>query len=239
MHVHSKYSDSFSRIPVILKVARHQNIGISITDHNEIRGAVQAAQQKNIFTIPGIEITCSEGTHILAYFYTINDLQHFFKKYIRKNRSKNPTRRTSVPAQVLLDYLDTYTCITVAAHPTFPSVIGLKTAIDKRILPRKILKQITAIEALSGTLTKNMNQRAILFAQQLGKPVTGGSDAHTVGVIGGITTSAQATTTDEFLDAIKKNENQIEGTPTKIHKQMVGIVHGLVKHTMYATASLI
>ena len=53
-------------------------IGIAITDHNEIKGAVAIDEYKDLLTIPGIEITSAEGSHLLVYFYNINELKIFF-----------------------------------------------------------------------------------------------------------------------------------------------------------------
>ena len=90
MHVHSRYSDSFAKVRDLLKRAKNLGIGISITDHNEVTGSIKAAQQENL-VIPGIEITAKEGTHLLAYFYSPHDLQHFFDTTLKGKRSKNPT----------------------------------------------------------------------------------------------------------------------------------------------------
>ncbi len=85
MHVHSNYSlDSSNKIKNIIEKAREKNIGISITDHNEIEGCLEASKY-DIFLIPGIEITCMEGCHILVYFYKIKDLERFFNKEIKNN----------------------------------------------------------------------------------------------------------------------------------------------------------
>jgi predicted metal-dependent phosphoesterase TrpH len=71
MHFHSHHSDGLNRIATIADRARELNIGIAITDHNAIQGAVEIDNYKDILSIPGIEVTSAEGTHILIYFYDI------------------------------------------------------------------------------------------------------------------------------------------------------------------------
>ena len=63
-HFHSHYPDGHNSIEAIAQKARQLGIGVAVTDHNEIRGAVEIAQYRDILSIPGIEMTSSEGTHI-------------------------------------------------------------------------------------------------------------------------------------------------------------------------------
>ena len=83
MHFHSHHSDGFNTIHAIVKRARELNIGIAITDHNEIKGAVEIDGYKDILSIPGIEITSAEGTHILIYFYDIESLKVYYENDIK------------------------------------------------------------------------------------------------------------------------------------------------------------
>ena len=57
LHFYSHYSDGHNSIEAIAQKARELGIGIAVTDHNEIRGAVEIAQYHDILSIPGIEIT--------------------------------------------------------------------------------------------------------------------------------------------------------------------------------------
>ena len=57
LHFHSHYSDGLNRIPKIAKRAKKLGIGIAITDHNEILGALEMDAHDDVFSIPGIEIT--------------------------------------------------------------------------------------------------------------------------------------------------------------------------------------
>ena len=83
LHFHSKYSDGNNAISSIAKRARDLGIGIAITDHNEIKGAVEVDRYRGVLNIPGIEVTSREGTHLLIYFYDIRSLKQFYKKDIQ------------------------------------------------------------------------------------------------------------------------------------------------------------
>ena len=71
LHFHSHYSDGLNGVAKIAERARKLGIGIAITDHNEIRGALEMEQYGDIFSIPGIEITSAEGSHLLVYFLPV------------------------------------------------------------------------------------------------------------------------------------------------------------------------
>jgi len=72
LHIHSTYSrDATTTIRAILKQAAdvHLNV-IAITDHDEVRGALEAcklAYQYGLEVIPGAEISTKEG-HLVALF---------------------------------------------------------------------------------------------------------------------------------------------------------------------------
>src|SRR5210317_704688 len=85
LHFHSKYSDGNNAVSPIAKRALELGIGIAITDHNEIKGAVEIDRCRGILNIPGIEVTSREGTHLLIYFYDIKSLNNFYKKDVRPN----------------------------------------------------------------------------------------------------------------------------------------------------------
>ena len=82
MHFHTRYSDGVNTPREVARKLRKLGIGIAVTDHNTIAGALEMARYKDVLSIPGIEITAREGAHILLYFYEAAALQHFYKTEI-------------------------------------------------------------------------------------------------------------------------------------------------------------
>jgi predicted metal-dependent phosphoesterase TrpH len=82
LHFHSHYSDGFNTVEAIARKVHDLGIGIAVTDHNEIRGAVEIDGYRDIFSIPGIEMTSREGTHVLIYFYQIGALETFYRDHV-------------------------------------------------------------------------------------------------------------------------------------------------------------
>ena len=68
MHVHTRYSDGLNSTRAIAQKAVELGIGIAITDHNEIRGALEIDKEPAILSIPGIEITSQEGRSSAGLF---------------------------------------------------------------------------------------------------------------------------------------------------------------------------
>ena len=63
------------------KKAKKKGIGIAITDHNEIGGAVKLAKE-GVLLIPGIEVNTHTNKDIILYFYNVGELMEFYERYI-------------------------------------------------------------------------------------------------------------------------------------------------------------
>ncbi|MDD4255359.1 MAG: PHP domain-containing protein [Methanofollis sp.] len=63
LHVHTNHSDAPTRVRDALKIAARQGIGLAITDHTRVSGALEACQAGT-----GIEVSADDGPHLLLYF---------------------------------------------------------------------------------------------------------------------------------------------------------------------------
>lgn len=217
MHFHSRHSDGLNKINNIIKRAEQLGIGIAITDHNSINGAVEASNYKKTMVIPGIEITSSEGIHILLYFYKLKDIVHFYDKHILKNRHKNPLFCIKLGVNELIDLAKGYNAIICAAHPFAIFWTGLCKAYHKPTVTESTYSKVDAVEVITGSNMKSRNKMALDFAEKKQKAITGGTDGHTLHEMGRVLTyTKQPNTTEEFLDSIIKKENFVIGKETFI-----------------------
>jgi len=217
MHFHSRYSDGLNKIDKIVKRAKQLGIGIAVTDHNEIRGAIEASRHKDIMLIPGIEATTTEGIHILLYFYTISDITYFYTKHISKNKHKNPLFCLKLGVNELMDYAKDFNSIVCAAHPFALFWTGLCKAYHKPIVNENTYRKVNAVEVITGSNMKSRNKLALEFAEKNKKAITGGTDGHTLNEMGRVLTyTKQPDTKEEFLDAIIKKTNFVVGKETFI-----------------------
>jgi PHP family Zn ribbon phosphoesterase len=214
MHVHTQYSDAKTKIESILKKAKKKRIGIAVTDHNEINGALKAARMKKGTTvIPGIEVGANDNTHILLYFYNTGELKEFYEKNIRKNLSKLRYFGTKLSTEELMDIITDYNCFSVAAHPCTGSFFGILWNITKNKTEESICRRIDAVEVINGVQNIKQNLRAIKLAYQLKKSFTGGSDSHSLMQLGKVLTYSEADDIEGFIEAIRKKKNFVMGKP--------------------------
>jgi len=227
MHIHSDFSDGRRPVEEILEIAKRKGIGISITDHNEIKGCLRAIRlaktlnpKFNIPIIPGIECTSSEGIHLLFYFYDEKELEEFYKNSIEKFKNqRNPTTFLSKDAEELIKDSKRYNCIISAAHPYAILWTGLMKHTHNG-LNKKLLPKIHSLEVINGSITKRMNKKAIDFALKSDMAFTGGSDAHMKYEIGNVVTYVRRKcSAEEFLDDVMKKKNFVVGKQAGIMKK--------------------
>ncbi len=241
MHFHSRYSDSSSKISSIIKLAKKRNVGVAITDHNEIKGSLKAFHNKEgVFVIPGIEVSCYDGPHILFYFYNTDELKEFYSKNILKKKTKSPFMLVRAKTEELLDASKTFNCIASAAHPYgyLLSNKGLQKCIDKEYLSHELLEKIDAIEAICGGIAKRLNRKAAMLAEEKDFAVTAGTDGHLLYDLGKIVCCSEATTVEEFLNNIKKKKTVAIGKEKMRLNMLPEATQIMSKYVRYTWPSL-
>ena len=234
MHLHSNYSDGSAKVYSLIKKAKKLGIGLALTDHNEIAGVLKAWNNlSDVLIIPGMEFTCEEGFHVLIYFYNIKELEEFYIKHVKKNKSPHPYMLTKLSFNNLIECLEKYNCVVSAAHPVSPTRMGLFTNIKRGYVKDTAIRDINAFEVIAGSHSRNMNYNAIKWAWQLNKPVTGGSDAHTLLDIGKTITYSNGSTVDSFLDNILSKNNFVIGREQQKRNKMLQYAVTVKKHMKY------
>jgi predicted metal-dependent phosphoesterase TrpH len=113
--------------------------------------------------------------------------------------------------------------VKVAAHPFgyFGINRGVLKCIEKETLPHGILGHLDGMEVICGAMSRNINEKAALYAGEHDLPVTGGSDAHVLPAVGGVVTCVKAHSVEGFLDGILARESIVVGqTAHPLHKGM-------------------
>lgn len=190
MHCHSTFSDGCSTISHIRDACKKLGIGIAVTDHNEIKGALAIAGFKEIRSIPGIEVSSSEGIHTLFYFHDKTEIQQFYSRIVEKNRRKeNPFSCINASLAEIIDESRRYSCLISSSHPFAPARTGIH-AFMKDPEFRKLMRKIPCIEAINSSNTAGRNKKAVEWGNSLKKKFTAGSDAHLTSMIGLAVTAA-------------------------------------------------
>jgi len=211
MHFHTEYSDSTTKVVNLIKLAKKRQVGVSITDHNTVTGSLKAMETSDMFVIPGIEVNCREGRDMQVYFYNKSEMIEFYEKGIKNFRFENPFGRIKKTVMETLNDLENYNCIATMSQPYGIAWKGWIKFLERNPDGEKIIEMIDAIEVMNGEDTRIRNLKSIYFAMEAGKPITAGSDGHTLGELGRVVSYAKADDVDSFLDAVRKGKNYVAG----------------------------
>lgn len=196
-HIHTTRSDGTASVDQVLEVANKKGLSaISITDHNDIRGAIEAlrkARGSRLEVIIGEEISTTEG-HIIGLF--------LIKKIERGFTPEQTIRQIHLQGG-----------LAVVPHP-FPHYKGIGHASMQRIMKSSNPKdRPDAIEVRNGFPPQ------LVFADRLKKlnrnrwnlAEVGGSDSHSPGSIGCCWTEFDGATSLDFKKAIKNKKTNSFG----------------------------
>lgn len=236
MHFHTRHSDSHVSVSKALDKAKKKGIGLAITDHNEIEGAMKAVDNdKGVLVIPGIEVSCYEGPHILLYFYETEELRAFFEGFLRDKRNGNPYMATKARVEEVLEEASKYNCLKFAAHPYgyMTANSGLMKAIKKEYVHVDVLNKLDGFEAICGAMNRYLNKKAAMYAEKHNFMVTGGSDGHCLFQQGRVVTLAKGKTRQAFLNSIKKKESIALGKEPRAVTKLLPATSTIGNHSPY------
>ncbi len=224
MHFHTNCSDSFTDVDRLMELAQARRVGVAITDHNLI-DSIRRIQGKEytVPVIPGMEVSTSDGPHILVYFYEYKDLEGFWNREIRPRLNHCPwLALKDCPTESLLDLLEKESCVVSAAHPMgyMMSNKGVEVCISKGYLDPKVAERLDAYEVLCSGMTRRSNDLAREAAIRYGIGFTGGTDGHLMTEVGNVVTVSDATDIDGFLESIKNHEVDICGIEKSATKKV-------------------
>ncbi len=212
MHIHSHHSDGTPSVDDIAERAKELGIGVSVTDHNQIEGAVELAARGDVFNIPGIEVTSLEGTHLLVYFHDVRDLEKFYGRDILPHMGPSVMSSTELEMEEIVRRARQYPSLTVFAHPYSAAFTGVCNVYFPGERLEAVLAQVDGVEVINASNLTKWNLRCALLGFNLAKAVTGGSDSHSVQHIGrAVTYSDCRPTPRAFLSAVRKGRAKVVG----------------------------
>ena len=212
LHFHSHYSDGFNTVEAIAGKAHDLGIGIAITDHNEIRGAIEIDGYSDVFSIPGIEMTSKEGTHILIYFYHIEHLEVFYKDHVIPYMGNDIMSSTALEMEEIIKRARKFKTVIIFPHPFCVVYTGIQNSYFSEDRLERIFAMVDGVEVINSENMNKSNLRSALLGFNLGKGITGGSDGHRISQMGKVVTYATCKRSRKaFLDAIKKKKTKVIG----------------------------
>ena len=198
LHLHTIYSyDGTASVPDVLRRACEIGLDvIAVTDHDEIKGALEAASLAHLYgveVIPGIEITTAEGD-LLALFVT---------EIVPKGL---PLIETILRVCALGG-------VCIAPHPGATGM-GMKSlsvaSIIKALRNPNVAETLIGIEAYNATTLDRVSiSTARLLTSYTGLASVGNSDAHVLDAIGLGATEFAGTSAADLLSALRRGMTSI------------------------------
>jgi hypothetical protein len=211
IHMHTIYSyDGTASVLSVLKRARQAGLDvIAITDHDEIRGAIEAldlASKVGIEVIPGVEITTADGD-LLALF----------------------VQRAIKPGMSLIDTLLAVRDeggIAIAPHP-MAGGFSMKSlnaySIRKAWRHPEASRVLLGIEIYNATTLDHESELfAEIIAERTGLSKTGSSDAHVLEAIGTGATEFIGKTASDLLASLWMGTTQVRKGRKWTSSQVLG-----------------
>jgi predicted metal-dependent phosphoesterase TrpH len=163
---------------------------VTVTDHDSIDVVEPLRHHPDFFLSEEVTCTMPSGTEMHAGVYGISERDH-----VELQR-----RRTDVPS--LLAYA-VERRLFVSVNHIYSSLTGSRTEDDFAIFSR----DFHGVEAINGQILACANRLAAGFAATFGKPMIGGSDAHTLCFAGETWTDVPgASTVEEFLLGLRRGK---------------------------------
>jgi predicted metal-dependent phosphoesterase TrpH len=212
MHFHTSYTDGRPSVEGIAARARALGIGVAITDHNDIQAALEIGEYRDVPSIPGIEITSREGTHILVYFYERQHLKKFYAKYLRPFLGASVMNSTRLGMEEIISSARLFPSVIIFPHPYSVAYIGVCNLNFSESRLERLLKAADGVEVINAENVHRWNLRCAMLGLRLGKAITGGSDGHSLHSLGKAVTYAGCEATGPaMLAAVKKGAARVIG----------------------------
>lgn len=212
MHVHTHYSDGLCSVDAVAKRAKALGIGVAITDHNEIQGAIEIAKNYSVLNIPGIEVTSREGSHLLVYFYKVDSLKRFYCSTVIPNMGDGVMSSLSLDMEEIILRARKYRSVIIFPHPFCAAYTGVCNLQFQKDQLDRMMDLVNGVEVINAGNLNKWNLKCAVLGFNLNKAVTGGSDAHASNHIGrAVTYMSGRANRSAFLDAVKDQQVKVIG----------------------------
>jgi len=215
LHIHSARGDGMATVSQILEYVEHETDLdlIAITDHDDIRGGLEArelAAQRNyrFDVLAGLEITTLEG-HLLAYnVHTPFRMMRPLDATLRKIHEQGGFCVVPHPMSWLTRSIGLNGLRRILAHPD----------------PQVYFDGIEIINpSIAGRVTHQKTRR--LNRAEFRLPETAGSDSHTLSLVGTAYTQFPGHTADDYRQALEASATKAGGHfwGLAVHKELLRI----------------
>jgi predicted metal-dependent phosphoesterase TrpH len=214
LHIHSYFSDGRGSPDEIIDFAKINGLdGLSITDHETLDGYYEAREiESNLLLIPWYEVETKAG-HVLVL-----------------GLEELPPSEESIGYEELIEWVRNHRGLSILAHP----------AIERPQYDKWIHFPPDAVEVLNASYPiRYFVDRGLEISDRLNVTSVGGSDAHSLPVIGNAFTvvDVQNPNISNVLNAIKRGSAWYEGDISSIGyriRMSLGYITGALQQNMFS-----
>ena len=242
LHTHSNFSDGLPSIDRIEDRCLRDELAISLTDHNEVRGSVMLCERDRISCIPGVEVGTQEGLEFLVYFGCPGQLEDYYRRAVEPHLLSRFMVRSRIPSIECLETAKEMGAYVSLAHPF---AFGRKSLDFQRASPKThasfvedVMELVDAVELYNGGVPPKVNRRAAGFLESINKPITVGSDSHRLRTYGacGVYLKAEPSTDAATLFGTMSNQT-VHDTETKAGSIALTLPVIMLNHTLFFVRS--
>jgi len=221
LHFHTRHSDGLCSVAALAERSERLGIGVAVTDHNTIGGALELDGYRHILSIPGIEVTSREGTHVLVYFYDIDALKEFYTRSVRPYMGVDVMSSTHLEMEEIVARARRHDCVIIFPHPFCAAYTGICNNYFSPERRRRLFEMADGVEVINSENLNKWNLKCAVLGFNLDKAITGGSDGHSLSRLGQVVTYAPCKPRRRaFLDAVKRKHVKVIGTETDILRKV-------------------
>lgn len=226
MHFHTNHSDGINSARTIATRAKRLGIGVGITDHNEIRGALEMDAIQDVLSIPGIEVTSVEGSHLLVYFDDIEHLKQFYFDDVQPFMGPDIMSSTELEMEEIIRRARQFDSFIVFPHPYSAVYTGVCNSYFSEDRLQNLFEMADGVEVINASNMNKWNLQCAVLGFNINKSVIGGSDGHRLSQMGKAVTYADCPPTrSAFFQSLKRGEGRVVG-------KEIDIIRKVTAHTI-------
>ncbi len=230
MHVHTNFSDAKIAVAELIAEVQRRRFGVSVCDHNEIRGSIALWDSGRVVTLPGIEIGSQERMEFLLYFPTPEALEGYYVRNVepfKKSRFFAMLDRSFVALAPAAKEEGAVVCL---PHPFAPGWknFNFNASRKRKFLDPDFLANVDLIEVINSHVTDGRNFKAFMLSEILDKSVSAGSDAHRLDEVGSAYLSFDGNLTASEIFAILRSRIKVGSEQRFRYARTVNTSRGVI-----------
>jgi hypothetical protein len=170
----------------LVEASQRRRLGVSVCDHNEIRGSIKLWETGRVVTLPALEIGSLERLEFLCYFPAPELLEEYFVRHVEPFKRHRFFAKLTKSFTYLIPAAKEMGALVGLPHPFAPGWKNFNFNARRRekLIAPSFMRQVDLVEVINSHLPDNRNFKAFMLSEIMDKSVIAGSDAHRITEVG-------------------------------------------------------